>query len=165
MGHSEGAFESLYVPKEETGIAAHVARVVALAPPTHGTTFGGLVALADALGIGDLVDGVLGGVGCVACTQLITGGSAVAQLDQGPIAQPGIAYTVIASTHDELVTPVSSAFVEEPGVVNETVQQFCPNDPVGHIGEAYDPDVAQMIANALDPPTATPVVCSFGLPF
>lgn len=164
VGHSEGAFESLYVPKE-MGDAADIDRVVALAPPTHGTTFGGLVSLAGAFGIGGLVNGVLGGVGCVACTQLVTGGTAVAQLDQGPIAQPGVTYTVITSTHDELVTPVATAFVDEPGVTNETVQQYCPFDPVGHIGEAYDPDVARMVANALDPATAAPVACSIGLPF
>lgn len=164
VGHSEGAFLSLYVPKE-TGDAGQIARVVALAPPTHGTTFGGLVTLASLLGIGSLVDAVLDGVGCQACTQLIIGGSAVAQLDDGPIAQPGIAYTVVASTHDELVMPMSTAFVDEPGVTNEYIQSTCPFDPVGHIGEAYDPDVAQMIANALDPAAAAPVACSIGLPF
>lgn len=164
VGHSEGAFLSLYVPKEE-GDAARIARVVALAPPTHGTTFGGLVTLGVDLGLGGLVDAVLSGVGCAACTELITGGSAVAQLDDGPIAQPGVSYTVIASTHDELVTPTGTAFVEEPGVTNEYLQTTCPDDPVGHIGEAYDPDVAELIADALDPAVPVPVACTVGLPF
>ncbi len=53
----------------------------------------------------------------------------------------------------------------EPGVTNEYVQDFCPLDPVGHIRLAFDPDVAQLITNALDPAHASAVVCSVGPPF
>jgi pimeloyl-ACP methyl ester carboxylesterase len=164
VGHSEGAFMSLWVPKV-TGFAGKVASVVALAPPTHGTTFDNLVTAADLFGLGPAAQTLLNYFDCHACAELITGGSAVATLDNGPIAQPGVSYTVIASRTDELVTPTGTAFVEEPGVTNEYVQDFCPDDPVGHIGEAYDPDVAQMIANALDPATATAITCTFGAPF
>ena len=55
-------------------------------------------------------------------------------------------------------------FVDEPGVTNETVQSFCPLDPVGHIGLAYDPDVADLVQNALDPADAVAVTCSVGAP-
>jgi triacylglycerol esterase/lipase EstA (alpha/beta hydrolase family) len=166
VGHSEGAFMSLWVPKED-GLAGQIAKVVAIAPPTHGTTFGGAVTLGQLFGVMPEVDALMvaGGSGCVACSQLIVGGSAVATLDAGAIAQPGVSYTIIASRTDELVTPTSTAFVEEPGVQNSYIQSTCPFDPVGHIGEAYDSDVEEMIANALDPVTAVPVVCSFGLPF
>jgi triacylglycerol esterase/lipase EstA (alpha/beta hydrolase family) len=170
IGHSEGGFQSLYVPKE-LGIASEVDKVVALAPPTHGTSFAGLVSVANTLQLRQLVDQVLKQFGCPACDQLITGGSGVVKLDTGPIAQPGIDYTVIASRSDELVTPHQSAttaetaFIDEPGVTNEYVQDACPFDPVGHIGLAYDLDVENMIANALDPAHAGPVTCSFGPPF
>ena len=164
VGHSEGAFQSLYVPKV-LGYANKIDRVVALAPPTHGTTFANLVGVADLLGIRPAVDQILNTFGCAACDELITGGSAVAALTNGPIAQPGVSYTVIASTGDELVTPHETSFVREPGVHNEFVQDTCPFDPVGHIGLAYDTDVAQLITNALDPADATPVLCSAGLPF
>jgi lipase (class 2) len=162
VGHSEGAFMSLWVPKV-TGFAAKVDRVVAIAPPTHGTTFGGPVAVGQELHVMPEVDLLLN-LGCRACAELITGGSAVATLDRGPIAQPGVIYTIIASTSDELVTPTSTAFVEEPGVRNSYIQATCPHDRVGHLGEAYDTDVEQMIANALDPATARAIVCSFGPP-
>jgi hypothetical protein len=165
VGHSEGAFQALYGPKFEAGEAAKVARVVALAPPTHGTTFASLVTIADDLGAVSVVDTVLAAGGCVACTELTTGASLVTQLNTGPVAQPGIAYTIIASTHDELVTPYGTEFVDEPGVDNETVQATCPLDPVGHIGLAYDPDVAQLVRNALDPANPVPVTCSTGAPF
>jgi triacylglycerol esterase/lipase EstA (alpha/beta hydrolase family) len=163
VGHSEGAFLSLYVPKE-LPVAAEIAHVVAMAPPTHGTSFANLVTLSNDLGLAGLRNLILQG-GCQACNELIDGGSAVTTLDSGPIAQSGIAYTILISRYDELVTPPTTAFVNEPGVTNEYVQDVCPYDPVGHIGLAFDSDVAQMITNALDPATATPVSCSFGTPF
>jgi pimeloyl-ACP methyl ester carboxylesterase len=162
VGHSEGAFQALYGPKFVPGEAAEVASVVALAPPTHGTTLDNLVSIAGDLGVLPLVDVLLATGGCVACTELTTGSSLVTQLNTGPIAQPGIAYTIIASTHDELVTPYGTEFVDEPGVDNETVQATCPLDPVGHIGLAYDPDVAELVLNALDPANPVPVTCTVG---
>ncbi len=163
VGHSEGAFMSLWVPKED-GLAKNINTVVAIAPPTHGTTFGGLVTLGQDFSIIPEVDDILD-LGCVACGQIIIGGTAVRTLDQGPIAQHGVSYTVIASKTDELVTPTSTAFVQEPYVTNEYVQTTCPDDPVGHLGEAFDSDIEQMITNALDPKTAQPITCSIGPPF
>ena len=86
-------------------------------------------------------------------------------LTDGPIAEPGVSYTIIASRTDVLVTPTETSFVREPGVRNMYVQDLCPFDPVGHIGMAFDPGVATMISNALDPSSAVPVTCSVGLPF
>jgi pimeloyl-ACP methyl ester carboxylesterase len=166
VGHSEGAFESLYVPKTQSD-ATEINDVVAIAPPTHGTTFAGLYDLASLFGSQErtAVGEALDEFGCDACNDLGVDGPAVETLDNGPIAQSGVHYTIIASESDELVTPTSTAFVDEPGVTNEYVQQFCPLDPVGHIGEAYDPNVWHLVENALDPATATPIsVCSFGAP-
>ncbi|MGW5193956.1 esterase/lipase family protein [Kribbella sp. NPDC004138] len=163
VGHSEGGFQSVYGPKVR-GYAGQVGKVVALAPPTHGTTFGGLVSVGDYLGLRPLVDQVLRQFGCPACDELIVGGSAVAKLTQGPIAQPGVKYSMIASRFDALVTPHETSFIREPGVTNEYVQDTCPLDTVGHVGLAFDPTVAQLVANALDPAHAKPVVCAFGPP-
>jgi triacylglycerol esterase/lipase EstA (alpha/beta hydrolase family) len=163
VGHSEGAFQSLYGPKVR-GYAGKVGKVVALAPPTHGTTFAGLVSVGDYLGLRPLVDRVLRDFGCPACDEIIVGGSEVAKLTAGPIAQPGVKYTVIASRLDALVTPHETSFVREAGVKNQFVQDTCPLDPVGHVGLAFDPTVAQLVANALDPTRARPVLCGFGPP-
>ena len=163
VGHSEGGFHSIYGPKVR-GYAGKVAKVVALAPPTHGTTFGGLVSVGDYLGLRPLVDQVLRDFGCPACDQIIVGGSEVQKLTAGPIAQPGVKYTVIASRADLLVTPHETSFIREPGVKNEFVQDSCPLDPVGHVGLAFDPSVAQLVANALDPAHAHSVLCGFGPP-
>ena len=163
VGHSEGAFESLYVTKTQ-GISSQIDKVVAIAPPTHGTSFGGLYAIGETLGGQYLIGTFLTTFGCVACTQLVDGGSAVNTLDNGPIAQPGVTYTILTSKYDELVTPTSTSFVNEPGVTNEYVQDTCPYDPVGHIGEAYDTNVWNMVENALDPAHAVTFTCSAGSP-
>ncbi|CAK1367058.1 hypothetical protein CB0940_10391 [Cercospora beticola] len=165
VGHSEGAFQSLYVPKF-TGVANIVQRVVAIAPPTHGTTFGNLYTLSYIGGnlTKGLVDTVLAKFGCRACTDLVTDGGAVQRLTNGPIAQPGIKYTILTSRYDELVTPVETAFVNEPGVENLFIQDYCPNDPVGHIGEAYDRNVWAIVQNRLSDNPAGPTVCVKGSP-
>ncbi len=165
VGHSEGGFQSLYVTKTQ-GIAAQINRVIAIAPPTHGTTFAGLYNLAYLFGQPerDAVGQALSALGCPACSDLGTGGSAVATLNDGPIAQPGVKYTVITSRYDELVTPTSTAFIREPGVDNRYVQDTCRFDPVGHLGEAYDLTVWRLTENALDPAHAKSFVCTFGLP-
>jgi triacylglycerol esterase/lipase EstA (alpha/beta hydrolase family) len=159
VGHSEGGFQSLYVPKV-LNYAGKVDRVVALAPPTHGTNLDSLVYLGQLLGI----TSQLNTLGCGACADLIPGGPGVTALTTGPIAQPGVNYTIIASRTDEVVTPPSTAFIEEPGVTNEYVQDTCPLDLVGHIGLAIDSGVFQLVANALDPNSAKPVSCAIGFP-
>ena len=165
VGHSEGGFQSLYVTKTQ-GIANRIGRVVAIAPPTHGTTFGGLYNLAYIFGQSerDAVDQALNAFGCPACSDLGTGGAAVQTLTDGPIAQPGVNYTIITSRYDQLVTPTDTSFVHEPGVNNVYIQDTCRWDPVGHINEAYDLNVWNLVANALDPTHAKPFFCSAGFP-
>ena len=41
---------------------------------------------------------------------------------------------------------------------------FCPLDPVGHIGEAYDPNVMELVRNALKDDVKGPEVCVVGFP-
>jgi hypothetical protein len=45
-------------------------------------------------------------------------------------------------------------------VTNKFVRDVCPLDPVGHVGLAFDPTVA----NALDPAHVSQGVCGFGPP-
>lgn len=166
VGHSEGAFQSLYVPKFK-GVAGKIGKVVALAPPTHGTSLDGIVTLGQVLGGGSniVVNGFTNGATCYACSDLVTGGPAVTALTTGPIAQPGINYTIVATKYDEVVTPASTAFVNEAGVKNMYVQDVCGYDPVGHVGIAVDTTIEQIITNALTPATAVPVSCGYGPPF
>lgn len=165
VGHSEGAFQTLYVTKFE-GVANIVQRIIAIAPPTHGTTFANLYTLSYIGGnlTNGLVNAALKGFGCRACTDVVTNGPAVNRLNTGPIAQPGIKYTILTSRYDELVTPPYTAFVNETGVENLYVQDYCPQDPVGHIGEAYDRNVWAIVQNRLSDIVAGPKVCTYGSP-
>jgi pimeloyl-ACP methyl ester carboxylesterase len=166
VGHSLGGFLVEYVPKVVPGMAAKVDNVVALAPPTHGTTVGGVTTLVDLLGLRPEVNALLPLIGCGACVDLLPGGPGVTTLNTGPIAQPGIAYTVLISSHDSAVTPVpDAAFIQEPGVHNILLQEVCPDDQSGHTGLAYNSGVATIVTNALDPGHPAPVACVSGLPF
>jgi hypothetical protein len=166
VGHSEGAFQALYTPKF-AGVADIVDKIVAIAPPIHGTTFGGATNIRDMLGpfgIG-LTNKTLNTVGCAACSDLIVGGLAVQRLNDGKIVQPGNSVTIIASKYDELVTPpLTATYLNETGVKNIYVQDICPLDHVGHLAEAYDTNVWNMVTNALNSTPSRKFVCAFGPP-
>ncbi|EYE91921.1 esterase/lipase family protein [Aspergillus ruber CBS 135680] len=167
VGHSEGALQTLYVPKFHSEVVPLIDKLVAIAPPTRGTNFAGLYQLAIDLGNNtkSVVDKALDTVGCQACSELVTGGEAIKKLNDGePIVQEGNSLTVIASKHDELVTPVETSFVHEEGVSNVWVQDKCRFDVVGHIGEAYDPNVWNLVKNALDDTPERDFICVVGSP-
>jgi hypothetical protein len=165
VGHSEGAFQTLYVTKFG-GVKNITQRVFAIAPPTHGTTFLSLYNVTDISPqlTRPVVDTIVKTVGCPACSNLLPNGEAVAELTDGPIAQEGVSYTILTSTNDQLVVPTTTSFVYEDGVRNLYVQKFCPQDRVGHIGEAYDPNVMELVRNALKDDPAGPAVCVLGYP-
>jgi hypothetical protein len=60
---------------------------------------------------------------------------------------------VIETTHDEVVTPYTNAFLSGSNVTNITIQNQCSKDPVGHIGMFEDSPVMQNVLNQL---SATP---------
>jgi hypothetical protein len=173
VGQSEGAFQSLYVRKFYSALVGSIIeRTIAIAPPTHGTSFENLVSLMDDVDSTldtSLLDSILGTV-CPACNDLATPssssssnsntqGSAVLQLayDGTPIVQAGNTVTIIASRDDELVTPPTTSFISNTtevakgGTVNNVwVQDFCPDDVTGHLDEGYDYNVWQIVLNALE---------------
>ncbi|KAL4912863.1 lipase [Aspergillus aurantiobrunneus] len=167
VGHSEGGFQALYVPKFEAGIAEIVERVVAIGPPTRGTDAKGLYYAAYVLGdlSREVIGEVLRTVGCGACDDVGPGGRAVERLNDGrPIVQSGNRVTVIASRFDELVTPADTAFVYEDGVRNVWVQDVCPRDMVGHMMQGYDENVCNLVKNALDDEPDREFDCVIGPP-
>jgi len=138
-------------------LAATHRRVCTRSTVTHGTTLYGLAYLVQGFGLSPIIS-----TACPACADLLVGSDSVNTLDNGPIAQPGIAYTTLISRLDEAITPYTSAAIDEPGVHNIVVQDRCPFDPVGHTGLAYDTGVTTMIANALDPAHPTAATCVLG---
>lgn len=166
VGHSEGGFQSLYVPKFREGIASLVEHIVAIAPPTHGTTFANLLKLVPLFGkeAREKLGEILEKVGCAPCNEISTDGPSIAKLNHGPIVQPGNKVTVIISKYDELVTPPTTAFIQEDGVNNMYIQDYCPLDPAGHIGEAYDTNVWNLVLNSLENQVGRKFPCFAGPP-
>lgn len=164
VGHSQGGLHALYLAKV-LGMHDRIHTVVALAPPTHGTTVSGLIDFATQAGLRDLVDDVLRAYGCFACVDALPGSDVLAELADGPIAQRGVRYTIVTTRYDLVVTPPPSSFVHERGVRNLAIQDVCPDDRVGHVGLAFDPGVLDVVRNALDPGRAGPVRCGSGPPY
>jgi pimeloyl-ACP methyl ester carboxylesterase len=159
VGHSQGGLQLEYVAKVEK-LAPVLNRIVALDPSTHGTTLDGLVLLADALDLNGLVGGA-----CQACIDQEVGSAVLKPFDVPPIAQPGPAYTVIETRTDEVITPPSSAFINESGVTNEYIQNSCPFDIAEHTKTPYDLVTIQLILNALNPAAAQSPNCLLEYPF
>ncbi|EQL00714.1 hypothetical protein G6O67_002428 [Ophiocordyceps sinensis] len=166
VGHSEGGFQALYVPKVH-GLGPIVDQIIAIAPPTHGTDISGLYNLAYLFGkfSHDAIKNLLSAVGCGACNDFAADGAAVLKLNDGkPIVQPGNTVTIIASRFDEIVTPTTTSFVREPGVHNIYVQDYCPIDPVGHVGVAVDLNVWRLALNSLERNIGRKFFCLLGPP-
>jgi len=162
VGHSQGGMMPRYY-LSFLGGGASVRRFVAIVPSNHGTTLDGLTNLAAADPIDyDLFDAALRLV-LPAISEQLVGSSFLRKLNSVPATVPGVRYTVLTTTHDEVVTPYTSALLEAPEVTNIVVQTACPNDPVGHVGMVYDPYVVQLTINALEPAQARPAACSVGL--
>jgi triacylglycerol lipase len=140
VGHSEGGMMPRYYIKRLGG-AAKVSDLVALAPSNHGTM--DVLALLGAQ------------AGCTACGQQFAWGSTfLDRLNAGDETPPGVAYTVIQTALDAVVTPYTSAFLNGPSarVTNVTLQNSCPTDLVDHLGLPTDPVAVQWVENALAVP-------------
>lgn len=154
VGHSQGGLLAEYYTKFSG--AGKVSTVVGLSPTTHGTTLSGLATLAG------FFPGALALVAaaCPACADQVTGSAVITRLNTGPVAQPGVRYTIIETRNEFVVTPAgTAAFIREPGVRNLWVQDFCLLDLVDHASLSYDRTVARLVQNALDPAHPGPVGC------
>jgi hypothetical protein len=80
--------------------------------------------------------------------------------DGDTVAGPN--YWVIETSHDEVVTPFTNAFLN--GATNILIQNQCPADPVGHIGMAQAGPALADVRNALAGGSASfkPACSNFG---
>ena len=168
VGHSEGGVMALYVPLTQAGIAEKIEHTVSLGPAVHGAKFYGLTDLAWLGGdlTASMVDLALKAFGAPAISDMATGGSVYKTfLDAtGKIVQKGVKASIIMSRSDTLVAPDVSV-VDEPGVRNLYVQDYCPDDAVGHAGLAWDKNVWFTVLNELlEDYDNKSVKCTTGLP-
>jgi triacylglycerol esterase/lipase EstA (alpha/beta hydrolase family) len=162
VGHSQGGMMPRYYI-DFLGGAAKVDKLVALAPSNDGTTLDGLTTIARLLGLSNLINSGLSEL-CEACVEQEQGSSFLATLNAEPTV-PGVSYTVIESTDDEVVTPYTNAFLPSaPGVTNITLQRQCSLDSTDHLEIAYDPVAMADMLNALDPAQPVRVPCLVVLP-
>ena len=157
VGHSQGGMMPRYYLKYLGG-APKVGALVGLAPSNHGTTLNGLFTLSSYLPGASAFTGAL----CPACQQQSAGSPFLTALNSGGETVPGVAYTVIESRYDEVVTPYTSAFLSGPGVTNILLQDQCPLDFGEHLSMPYDHIADADVLTALDPahpvhPACTPI--------
>jgi triacylglycerol lipase len=141
VGHSQGGMMPRYWLKFGSG-AGKVDDLIGLAPSTRGTE-SGLAGYAAQYGDSP------------AAADQAAGSPFMVKLNGDGDETPSDAdYTVVSTSHDEVVTPVASQALHGPAerVTNVVLQDRCPLDPVEHVGMPYDPVAYQWVVNALSRP-------------
>lgn len=164
VGHSQGGMLPRYYLKYLGG-AAKTDKLVALSPSNNGTTLDGLTEFGRQLGLLEPANQFVVGPACAACVEQEVGSPFLTALNSGGETVPGVDYTVITTTGDEVVTPYTSAYLPAaPNVTDITVQDQCALDASDHLEIAYDPIALTDVLNALDPAHPRPVHCQVVLP-
>ena len=152
VGHSQGGMMPRYY-LGFLGGANKVNHLVGIAPSNHGTR--GLIAPSP-----DSVPPAtsVGGSNCQACADQQAGSPFLAKLNSIGDTVSGPVYTVISTTHDEVVTPYPSQFLAGPArqVTNITIQDKCPADVIDHDQAPNDPVTQRLVSDALGQPAGRP---------
>ncbi|MEU1980462.1 alpha/beta fold hydrolase [Nocardia sp. NPDC019395] len=165
VGFSQGANATRYYINKLGGAPA-VGTWVGLASPTYGGVMYGLVPAAQQIpGAMTLAEKVIS----VAAVQQSQGSPFMLELNAGGDTVPGVRYVTIGSRVDEMIQPFSSIALRGAGAENIVLQDRCPEDLTGHFHLVYDPFVAGLLLEALDPgysPEAgcVPVPLGTGIP-
>ncbi|MET9468357.1 alpha/beta fold hydrolase [Streptomyces sp. NPDC006544] len=156
VGHSQGGMMPRYYLKFLGG-GAKVNALVGLAPDHHGTTLDGLTQLLPYFpGAEDLISATTPGL-----ADQIAGSAFQNKLNAGGDTVPGVAYTVIATRYDEVVTPYRSQFLDGANVRNVLLQDLCAVDLSEHVAIGLTDRIAwHEAANALDPAHAERTTCA-----
>jgi pimeloyl-ACP methyl ester carboxylesterase len=165
VGHSEGSLMPNYYVKFLGG-DRYVHRYIGMTPLWRGTTLYGVAELnrlAGQFGLSPVLGTALAPL-CASCREFLHGSPFLRKMSSGGgPAVPGVTYTMIMTSHDELVKPYTSGRLDERNgakVTNIVLQDHCPSDLAEHAAVAFDPVNAQYVLNALDPARARPVRCT-----
>lgn len=139
-----------------------VNHVISLGAPHHGTSLSGMAVLANALGITKAAGSVLG----VGPTDQALGSDFIKKLNEGGDTMPGVEYTSIFTTYDQIVNPVWTSVLEAgPGakVTNISLQNGCLVDFSDHLTLPFTNRVNGFVLRALDPEYSKRVPCEWVL--
>lgn len=150
VGHSQGGMMPNYYIKYLGG-ASKVSELIGLAPSNHGTTLSGVTEFVEKFPFAtELTTALIEFLGAPSLTEQTEKSAFMTKLfGSGDPVVAGVRYVVIETTHDEVVTPYTHAFLSGSGVTNVTIQSQCPSDPVAHIGMFDDSPSLQNVLNQL----------------
>lgn len=150
VGHSQGGMMPNYYI-HFLGGASKVNELVGLAPSNHGTTLSGVTTLLEVFPFAsEFTTGLLEFLGAPSLPEQEQSSAFIKKLfGSGEPLASGVRYVVIETTHDEVVTPYTNAFLSGSGVTDITIQDQCSGDPVAHIGMFDDSPSLQNVLNQL----------------
>jgi hypothetical protein len=150
VGHSQGGMMPNYYIKFLGG-SSKVNELIGLAPSNHGTTLDGVTTFVEQFPFAaEIINGLIEFLGAPALSEQEESSAFIKKLfGSGEPVVSGVKYVVIETTHDEVVTPYTHAFLSGSGVTNITIQSQCPSDPVAHIGMFDDSPSLQNVLNQL----------------
>ncbi|MFJ4651343.1 esterase/lipase family protein [Nocardia sp. NPDC088792] len=156
IGKSQGALIARAVSLKFTDRQENPVRsVIAVSGPQYGVTLAGMTLGAAAAALPPDIP-----FPTPALRDMLAGSPYLTDLNSGPMTAPGVAYTMIASRDDEMVTPYTAAFIDAPNVTNILLQDGCPEDHSGHLAESTDPRSVDLVLHALDPQRHTRIRCT-----
>jgi len=145
VGHSQGGMMPRYY-MGFLGGGRKVHDLIGIAPSNHGTA-GVIVPPPDFVPTPAYTANPF----CQACTDQQAGSPFMTKLNSIGDTVEGPFYTVISTTHDEVVTPYTNQALAGSAaqVTNIVIQALCPADPIEHDQTPNDPVVQQLVGNAL----------------
>ncbi|MGF0313376.1 esterase/lipase family protein [Rhodococcus sp. IEGM1428] len=155
VGHSQGGLIAEYYTKFHG--RDKVSNVALLSPTTHGSTLSGATLMPEPAR-STAID--LQAFDCAAVYDQLPTSDVVRALNDGPVTVLGVSYTVIETRYEVIVTPgPSAAFIDEEGVENLIVQDFCGQDFSDHILLAYSTTAWMLVLGAFDDSAPTRIRC------
>lgn len=156
VGHSQGGGLLPEYYMNQMGGADKVSQLIGIAPSNHGTDLDGIVYLRSIPIVGPLVYDTIAAVAPAAIQQAFTSPFQKVVYGNGD-TQPGVQYTTIASTNDEVVTPYTQQALNGPDVTNIVIQNQDPGFAGGHMNLLTSPQLWDDVLTALaNNPEANP---------
>lgn len=172
VGHSEGSVMPRWWMRFGASVHADgtpkIATMIGVGPAGQGADLGGQAAVLRSIPLFASILRTLTENGCGACEQILSGSTFLEQLNSPApqpgerftgLTQPGVRYMMLATEWDNFLVPYEFGFIDDPGVMNLTVQDVCPIDEADHLSIVFDPVAFDVIANFLDPSNAKTPRC------